>query len=377
MFESAIGAAFLTFMITTLIVPWLQPLARRIGLVDRPGGRHAHERATPAVGGLSILLAAAPVGLLVLPLTTQVRGLGLAAVVIMVAGVADDLYRLRWFHRLAAQILAALVIIYVGDIRVDNVGEIFGFPLRPLGPLAIPLTVVATVGVINAVNMADGVDGLAGSVALITSLMLACAALYAGNIRLATGLALVAGALCGFLIFNLRMPWNPRARIFLGNAGSELLGLFIASACFRLTQNGHHPVGVQIAPFLVAPVLIDCLTLMLRRMRMGVSPFMGDRNHLHHMLLDAGVSPNGVVGLIASSTLLIGVLAAIALKAHVPAPYFSGVFVLLWAAYFMATRRRERTVARLKRIFGPIEWMQDREAFATTGVDAPEPEPSA
>jgi UDP-GlcNAc:undecaprenyl-phosphate GlcNAc-1-phosphate transferase len=295
----------------------------------------------------------------------------------MVMGVADDLHRLRWFHRLAAQILASLAVIYVGDIRVDNVGEILGFPTHPLGPLAIPLTVVAIVGVINAVNMADGVDGLAGSVALVTSLMLACAALYAGNIRLATGLALVAGALCGFLIFNLRMPWNPRARIFLGNAGSELLGLFIACACIRLTQNGHHPVGVQIAPFLVAPLLIDCLTLMLRRIRMGVSPFMGDRNHLHHMLLDAGVSPNGVVGLMASCTLLIGVLAAIALKVHVPAPWFSAVFVLLWAAYFMATRRREKTVARLKRLFGPVEWLLDRDAFVMAAADVGEAKQSA
>jgi UDP-GlcNAc:undecaprenyl-phosphate GlcNAc-1-phosphate transferase len=242
--------------------------------------------------------------------------------------------------------------IYIGGIRVDNIGEVFGFPTRPLGPLAAPLTVLATVGIINAINMCDGVDGLAGSVGLVATLMLAGAALYAGNGSLANGLGLVAGGLAAFLVFNLRTPWNPRAKIFLGNAGSELLGLFIACACFRLTQNEHHPVGAQIAPFLIAPALIDCLTLMVRRIRVGASPFLGDRNHLHHMLLDAGLTPNQVVVTIASLTFVIGGLGALALKAHIPAGWFSLGFLVLWASYFLFTGRRERTVSRLALIFG-------------------------
>ncbi|MFI4935450.1 MAG: MraY family glycosyltransferase [Caulobacterales bacterium] len=342
--------ALATFLLTVLLVPTLRPLAVRIGLLDRPDGRRWHAKATPSVGGLAILLAAAPVCLFLLPVTRQIEGLGLAAVVIVAAGVADDRFRIRWQYRLCAQVLAALVLIYVGGIRVENIGQVFGFQVSSLGVLSTPLTVLATVGIVNAVNMADGVDGLAGGISLVAIVMLTGAAVYAGNLQLANDLGLVVGALCGFLLFNVRTPWRPRATVFLGNAGAELLGLLIASACFRLTQNAHHPVGAQLAPFLVAPALIDCLTLMLRRIRSGVSPFVGDRNHLHHLLLDGGWSATAIVGSLVAATLLIGAGAALALKAHMPPELFSLAFVAMWGAYFLATHRREKSVAAFARI---------------------------
>lgn len=372
MFGFELFAGLLTLLGTAMLVPALQPAARRFGLVDRPGGRRIHDAATPAIGGLSILLAVAPVGLMMLPLTPGVIGVGLAAVVILVAGVADDVARIRWQYRLCAQVVAALIVVYVGGIRVENIGEVFGLHLRPLGPLSTPLTILATVGIINAVNMADGVDGLAGSVSLVSAFLLGAAAMYAGNVRLAEGLWILSGGLCGFLLFNLRTPWNPRARIFLGNAGSEFLGLVLACATFRLTQNGHHPVGVQVAPFLLAPFVIDCLTLMVRRVRMGVSPFVGDRNHLHHLLLDAGATATGVVLIISGATLLIGCSALVALKLHVPAIYFTLTFVGLWVAYFLATGRRERTVKWLSRALQPLSLLRQRQAHR----QAPEPRPT-
>lgn len=347
MFGSTVVAAAATLLMTALTVPLLLPLARRIGLLDRPGGRRKHDKPVPAIGGLAILLAVGSATFLFLPPTPQLLGLGGAVLIIATAGVIDDMFRLRWQYRLTAQVLGALVLIYFAELRVENVGQIFGFSAMSLGVLSTPLTVLATVGVINAVNMADGVDGLAGVLGLVVTAMLAAAALYSGNGALAVGMGLVAGGLCGFLVYNLRTPWNPRARIFLGNAGSELLGLLIACACFRLTQNAAHPVGVHIAPFLIAPVLIDCLSLMVRRARRGVSPFCGDRNHLHHMLLDAGLKPTGVVVVISGLTLVIGIGAAVAMKAHVPAPYFTVTFVSMLVAYFLVTGDRDRFVAGL------------------------------
>jgi UDP-GlcNAc:undecaprenyl-phosphate GlcNAc-1-phosphate transferase len=339
----------------------LRPLAVRVGLVDRPDHRKQHDFATPAVGGLAILLALAACLLLARATSLapgfarpQIQGLGLAAIVIVAAGVADDLYRLKWPYRLGAQILASLIMIHAGGIRVEHIGGVFGFSVPPLGKWSELLTIVATVGIINAINMIDGVDGLAGSVTLAATVMLVGVAFYAGNRVLAQDLGFVAGALCGFLAYNLRTPWNHRASIFLGNAGSELLGLIIASACFRLTQNGHHPVGPQIAPFLVAPALLDCLTLMLRRVRSGTSPFVGDRNHMHHLLLDAGLTPTLVVAALTAATVLIGALALLAMKAHAAALGFTIVFVTLWTAYFLVTRRREKLVAVLASIAGRL-----------------------
>jgi UDP-GlcNAc:undecaprenyl-phosphate GlcNAc-1-phosphate transferase len=353
--------ALIPFLTMILIVPALRPLAVRVGLVDRPDQRKRHEGATPAVGGLAMLLALAACLLLarLKPVaqglvTPQILGLGLAALVVVGAGVVDDLHRLKWPYRMGAQAIAALLLIHVGGVRVDHIGTVLGFPIASLGRWSELLTVVATVGIINAINMIDGVDGLAGSVTLAATIMLTGVAIYAGNKVLAQDLGFVAGSLCGFLAYNLRTPWNRRASIFLGNAGAELLGLIIAAACIRLTQNGHHPVGPQIAPFLIAPALIDCLTLMVRRARTGVSPFVGDRNHFHHLLLDAGLTPNAVVAVLTSATVLIGAAALLAMKAHFAAFGFTLVFLALWTAYFLATRRREKSVDFLAHLAGRL-----------------------
>jgi UDP-GlcNAc:undecaprenyl-phosphate/decaprenyl-phosphate GlcNAc-1-phosphate transferase len=345
MFQSLAWAALTSLSLTFLMVRVLRPVARRVGLLDRPGGRRKHDEPIPAIGGISMLIALPAATALFLPMDGQLLGLGCGVLLLAAAGVADDLFRLRWPYRLAAQVLAALAVIYLGDIRIEDAGAILGFPLGSLGVLSTPLTVVATVGIVNAFNMADGVDGLAGSLGVVAAALLGAAAMYSGDYTLALALALVVGGLCGFLIYNLRTPWNARARIFLGNAGSEMVGLLIACASFRLTQNPAHPVGVQIAPFFIAPLLIDCMTLMIRRSRSGVSPFHGDRNHLHHMLLDAGLSPSLVVASIASVTALTGAGAALAFKADAPAPLFTAAFVLLGVGYYFATADRQKFVS--------------------------------
>lgn len=366
MVEATIIGALSTFLTTLLVVPVLTPLATKVGLVARPDQRRRHQGAPPAVGGVAILLSLA-VFLLVARFTPlfpdlardQAQGVGLAALVLGAGGVADDLYTLRWPVRLAYQALAAVIMMHVGHVGVQHVGRVFGFSPPIFGRWSELLTLVATVGIINAMNWVDGVDGLAGSIALAATVMLAATAIYAGNDRLAKDLGFVAGALMGFLAYNLRTPWNRGAKVFLGNAGAELLGLLIASACFRLTQNGQHPVGPQLAPFLIAPAVIDCLTLTLRRIRSGVSPFVGDRNHLHHLMLDAGFSPTWVVGLLTAATLVIGATALLAMKAHIPAPWFTVVFVSMWAAYFLATRRRERSVVLLRRFARAMRVVRD------------------
>lgn len=337
----------LVLLVTLFALAALLALASRLHLVDYPSGRKAHAAPTPVVGGLAIVIGAAPFALLLLPLTTQLKGFFIAAAILVGSGVVDDICGMRWQFRVVAQLASALALVCLGGVQIHHLGTVFGFPAHELGALAVPLSLVATVGIINAVNMIDGVDGLAGSVGVVSLGMLAGAAAYAGNGRLADGLVILIGALCAFLLLNLRTPWNPRAQLFLGNAGSEFLGLVVACACFRLTQNEHHPVGPQIAPFLIAPPLIDCLTLIVCRLRRRQSPFVGDRSHIHHLLLDAGFSATGVVAVIAGGTLAIGAGAALALKAHAPAPAFTLVFVGLLVGHFLWTRHRERAVAGL------------------------------
>ena len=349
---SAVGFT-LAFSVTMLAIPILIPLAERFGWVDRPGGRKQHAAATPVIGGLAMVLGAASaicLPAIALGVQRELIGFGAAVLLLLVVGLLDDRFDLSWHIRILAQVVAVLVFAVGGGVKVQQIGPIFGLAPLELGQLSVPFTVFATVGLINAMNMIDGIDGLAGSLAFTTLSMLAAAAMYAGNIVLVRGLITVLGAIAAFLVFNARSPWRNRASIFMGNAGSTILGLIIAWSSFRLTQNPHHPITPLLAPFLFAPPLIDCLVLIVRRLISGSSPFRGDRNHLHHLLMDAGYAPEQIVGRLTLISLFVGAAAALACKAHVPPPFMAITFIVMSVMYFIVTVSRPRAVILFSRI---------------------------
>ncbi len=333
------------FAAVTALIYLLDPLARRFGLLDHPGGRKDHAEPTPVSGGVAIAIGTILPALVLVSPSLQLISLGVAAVILVVIGVLDDIYDLPWPIRVAAQVAAALAIIYVGGVRVENIGAAFGLGHLALGWASAPFSVVAVVGLINALNMADGVDGLAGSLCLCALLMLTAASVYAGNVDLAHGLVVISGAVIAFLAFNLRTPWRKRAQVFLGNSGSAYLGLIIAWAAFRLTQNPLYPVTPVLAPFLVAPPVIDTLALIIRRGLAGHSPFHADRTHVHHLMLEGGFTATGVVLSLSVLSLGLGLAAAVALLADVPDPLFIAVYLVLIVAWLALTRRHERAVA--------------------------------
>lgn len=342
-------AAF-SLAVVALLIPLTLPLARRWGLLDNPGGRKDHACPIPVTGGAVILLAIVA-GFFVFEPNWNLRVatfLG-GALGLVVIGQLDDKYDLRWTWRIGAQALAALALFWLAGVKAQNLQDVFGFGAANIGLLSLPLTVFAVVGIINALNMADGVDGLAGSLALVSLMLFTCFALYAGDMDLAVRLLSLAAAVVGFLIWNSRLPWQPRARVFLGNGGSMLLGFIIAWAALRLTQNPAHPVSPVLGPYTLALPLIDCVVLMVRRYRRGVSPFKADRNHMHHLLLDAGYRPFMVVALMAGGSLALGIAAALAVKVGVYRPVLVGCFLMLLGSWYLFTRNRENAVARLRR----------------------------
>lgn len=350
--------ALSAFALVALLIPVTLPLARRWGLVDHPGGRKQHEGAIPVTGGAVILLALLITFFAFEPnLNMRVLAFIIGATGLVLVGQCDDACDLRWAWRIGAQALAALGLVFFAGIQAANLQDVFGFAAADIGLLAVPFTVFVVVGVINALNMADGVDGLAGSLALVSLLLFTAFALYAGDATLADRLLAIAAAVLGFLLWNKRFPWQPRARVFLGNGGSMLLGFIIAWASLRLTQNAAHPVSPVLAPYTLALPLIDCVVLMLRRWRQGVSPFKADRNHMHHLLLDAGYSPAMVVLLMAGGSLLLGLAAALLVKAGVYRPMLVVAFMALLLGWYVFSRHREAAVRRLR-------WLRGGRAIA-------------
>jgi UDP-GlcNAc:undecaprenyl-phosphate GlcNAc-1-phosphate transferase len=328
----------------------LLPLAKRLGWYDHPdAGRKDHAEPTPFVGGIAVAAGAlAAVALLQLDggNLRALASLGVAGLLMLATGLYDDLRNPSWPWRIAAQVLAALVLVYGGGLAVNQIGTVFGYPITSLGWFSVPFTVFMVVALINALNMADGVDGLTGTVVFVGLTMFAAAALYAGDPALFAVLAAVAGAVLGFLVFNLRRPGMPRARVFLGNGGSALLGLVIAWASLRLTQNPEHPVTAILLPWLLVPPVVDAVALVLRRVAQGRSPFAADRNHMHHFMCDAGFSPSQIALVLGGLSLGLGGAAALALRYDwLDHTALVLLYVAMTIAWFLLTWRRERAVA--------------------------------
>jgi UDP-GlcNAc:undecaprenyl-phosphate/decaprenyl-phosphate GlcNAc-1-phosphate transferase len=287
-------------------------LARRwalsLGFLDRPGGHKGHLVPVPLGGGVAIwlttvtlvalgILAAHVLGPAALPeaVARHVAGMALRtgqlvllcglATVIMVMGLIDDRFSLGWRLRLAIQVGCAVVLAAAG-VRVT----LFGPFVHPV--LGAVVTVFWIVGLTNAFNMLDNMDGLAASVGLVAAILFCGAQVAVGSLFVPAVLVVVAGALLGFLVHN----YAP-ARLYMGDAGSNFLGfvlgaLTVAGTFTRDERGGSYsPYGV-LAPLLVMAVpLYDMTSVVLIRLREGRSPFVGDRRHFSHRLVDRGLTP--------------------------------------------------------------------------------------
>ena len=292
-------AALLGFGLTLGLIRYLAPRAERYGLIDYPGGgRKQHSDSTPTVGGLAIML-----GLL---LTSLLLGFGselhpafwVCCFIIALTGVIDDKFDLGPYIKFAAQIGAALLMIYWGDLVLHSLGNLLSAEPLLLGRFAVALTVFAVIGVVNALNLCDGADGLAGGLAFVAVFwiaMMSAASAHAGTLKLALGLL---GCIAAFLVFNLRSPWRSRAAIFLGDAGSLSLGFLLAWLTVESAQGSSPLFAPVTAIWLVAVPISDTIVCMSRRLARGQSPFRADRTHLHHILIDLGMPVARAVALI-------------------------------------------------------------------------------
>lgn len=342
-------APLLTAALTLAALWLLGPVAARLNLLDRPGGRKDHAQPTPVTGGLAMAIGSMTV-LGVLQADPTLLAFVLGSVLLVIVGVFDDVYDLRWWWRILVQVAAAGLMVTVGGVRVEQLGQIIGVTGTGLGVLAVPFTVFATVGIINAVNMIDGVDGLAGSLVLAALVMLAAGAFYAGNHTLAAHTLILAGAVAGFLVWNLRHPWRKRARVFMGNAGSGFLGFAIAWVSFRLTQNPGHPVSPVLALWLLSIPIMDCLVVMVRRMREGRSPFAAGREHIHHFMIDAGIAPGWVTLWLTVFSGLCGLLIGQAMRLDVPNWLLLLTYLVMCVIWYWLTARRERVIGFFRRL---------------------------
>lgn len=274
-------------VVTLLSILALKPVAKRIGLVDHPGGRKTHTHQTPLIGGIGMFLGLLSLALVSPEAFHAFLPLVATAALLLVVGVIDDYREISANLRLGVHLIAALLMIFWGGNQLTGMGDLLFFGPLMLGVLAIPVTLFAVASAINAINMADGVDGLCGGLVLIALGFMTLLAQDAGLVHAAQVLTVMLCCVAGFLILNFRFPWRQRALIFMGDAGSTVLGFVVAWMLIYLAENGAcSPVTVL---WLIALPLLDTASVMVIRKREGKSMFTPGRDHLHHHLLDAGL----------------------------------------------------------------------------------------
>lgn len=316
---------------TAALIFFFRRYAPGLGLMDMPGGRKQHHDKVPLVGGLAMFgglaLAALVAGGLLAVNAALLAGLALLALV----GFVDDRNGLSAASRFFIQASAALIMVYWGGVQLNNLGNLFGYGDVYLGRWAVPMTVFAVLGVINAMNMIDGADGLAGGLALIALLAFLAILAAAGGLG-GTLLLALAAAVAGFLAFNLRTPWRDRAAVFMGDAGSMLLGFALAWYAVDLASVRHSLTPIT-AVWLLAVPLMDTVSLMIRRMLKGVSPFTPDCEHLHHILQRAGFSHGQTVVVMHGVALLLGGIGLVGWQLGVPEYVMFYGFMAVFALY--------------------------------------------
>jgi UDP-N-acetylmuramyl pentapeptide phosphotransferase/UDP-N-acetylglucosamine-1-phosphate transferase len=305
MFAFVLG--FVTaFILTYTLIPVIIRVAKDLKLYDRPNERSAHIEPTPSLGGVAIFAGAVCGTILWTPYTSfgVLQYILAAFVLIFLLGITDDLISVSPTKKFAGQLLVAIILTYKANIRITNFYGVFGiYDLPDL--TSYILSIVVIVGIINAFNLIDGIDGLAGSIGLLACLVWGTWFVAAND----PALAILAFSLSGALIAFLKFNFTP-ARIFMGDTGSLLLGTVCSILSIRFIEMNHQiqsssGLSLSAAPAIAVSILIlplyDTLRVFVRRIAQGRSPFHPDKNHIHHLLLDAGFNH------LQSTALLIGV----------------------------------------------------------------------
>jgi len=356
----------LAFPVTAALILFFRRHAPQLGVVDVPGGRKHHHGDIPLVGGLGMFGGLALVALLTGSFLAEHMAFFAAISLLVITGFVDDRSGLSPRIRFVLQAIAALVMVYGADIRLDNFGDLFGFGDVTTGALAAPVTVFAVIGVINAINMIDGVDGLAGGVALIALLVFSTFAAVAGVLQ-QTLLLPLAAVIVGFMVFNLRTPWRSQASVFMGDAGSVLLGFSLAWYAVDLAEVRQAFTPIT-AIWILAIPLMDTTALMIRRVRRGRSPFDADREHLHHILLRAGFTPGQTVTIVYGLSLLLAAIGVTGWWLGLPEYVMFYSFIALFGLYLYGMLHAWKLMKRLRRLRSRL--MNGQPATPTAKVEA-------
>jgi len=271
-------AFFITLIASLILVPIVGKVALDLNIVARPNARKVHEKPTPEMGGLAIYSAFMLGCLFVLPVDRQFMAMLIGGFIIVLCGVIDDMVEMQARYKLLFQIIAALIVIFYGQINLGNINLPLGIRIE-FGGISTFITILWVVGITNAVNLIDGLDGLCAGVSAIILATFAMLAFSMGRMDIVLISLLLCGAIIGFLFYN----FNP-ASIFMGDTGALFIGFMISTiSLLGFKSSTFFTLGPAIL-ILMIPIMDTMLSIIRRKVK-GVSFSTPDKEHLHHTLM--------------------------------------------------------------------------------------------
>lgn len=326
------------FLITVAFTPLVMAAARRIGAVDKPGPRRIHTAPVPTAGGFGMVVAvlgvvwgarlvshAARTTLDIRPLI----GITIAAAILVLLGVVDDVRALKRWMKIVAEVAAACVL-YAYGLGIPLITNPFGDPIAT-GLFNLPLTIIWVLVVVNAINNIDGIDGLAAGSVFIAAVTLWFVGRSNGNFYVMFIASAMIGATLGFLRYNY-----PPAKVFMGDTGSQFLGLLLAAVALLENSKGATAITLLFPLVVFAVPIADGVITFVHR-AIGGLPVLGpDNEHIHHRLLRIGLSHRHVLHVIWFLCAYCGMLAVVV--ATLPIGYAALLAVFLAAGVYLAFR---------------------------------------
>lgn len=338
--------AFITsFCLTYLAIPSIIKVAIKKNLMDEPGERRSHKISTPSLGGIAIFAGT----LFSIIMWTPFKYFGelqyilCAFIIIFLIGAKDDIDPLSPSTKFLGEIFAAGILVFRAKVKLTSLYGFFGIYELP-EVASIILSMFTIIVIINAFNLIDGINGLSGSLGVLITVILGIWFYLVGSIEL----SIVAFSLCGALVAFLKYNITP-AQIFMGDTGALLLGLVSAILAIKFIEMHNNledsPYTFASAPSVAIAILIlplfDTLRVFILRAIEGKSPFNPDRKHIHHILIDLGLSHMQATGVL-FLTNIIFILIAISLQEVGNLALLIIILSLAWVLSFIAYRLAHR-----------------------------------
>ncbi|EOF5315254.1 UDP-N-acetylglucosamine--undecaprenyl-phosphate N-acetylglucosaminephosphotransferase [Salmonella enterica] len=347
---TALSELISIFLFTTIFIFLARKVAIKIGLVDKPNFRKRHQGVIPLVGGISVFAGICFMFGLSDYYIPHLSLYLICAGVLVFVGAMDDRFDISVKIRAVVQAVIAVVMMVIAKLHLGSLGYIFGPWELVLGPFGYFLTLFAVWAAINAFNMVDGIDGLLGGLSSVSFAAMGLILWFDGQTSLAMWCFAMIAAILPYIMLNLGILGR-RYKVFMGDAGSTLIGFTVIWLLLETTQGKTHSISPVTALWIIAIPLMDMVAIMYRRLRKGMSPFSPDRQHIHHLVMRAGFTSRQAFVLITLAAAILAGVGVAAEYSHFVLEWVMLVlFLLAFFLYGYCIKRAWKVARFIKRV---------------------------